>query len=118
MVLVVDDHLDTCRMLVRVIAHLGEDATCVTSGPKALDYIRSCLPKLVILDWMMPDMSGIDVLRMIRADPAIQSTPVIMYSALNEREHITEALEAGAQGYLIKSQTTFEEVQAILSRFA
>jgi CheY-like chemotaxis protein len=66
-VLVVDDHLDTCELLVRLLQLSGYLAVCVESGPAALDFLGRRKPDLMILDMKMPGMSGLDVLQAVCA---------------------------------------------------
>jgi CheY-like chemotaxis protein len=106
-VLIVDDNLEGCRPLARLIAREGHHVDCASSGPEALDLLRADGYRLVLLDIMMPEMDGIQVLRTMRADddPAIRSVPVLMYTALADPTHIDRATAAGAQGYLVKGSS-------------
>jgi CheY-like chemotaxis protein len=82
--LVVDDNLDGGDVLCRLLRAKGYPAEWTTDGRSALARIREHPPEqplLVVLDEMMPLMSGTDVLQTIRSDPAIAHTPVIMYTA-------------------------------------
>jgi CheY-like chemotaxis protein len=101
-VLVVDDNLDTCRVLVRLVETFNGPASCVESGPAALKFLEGERPNLVFLDYMMPGMSGLEVLRAMRGDPKFSSIPVVMFSAASDPDLIREALAAGAQDFLVK----------------
>jgi CheY-like chemotaxis protein len=106
-VLIVDDNLEGCRPLARLIAREGHDVQCAASGPEALQLLRDDGFGLVLLDIMMPEMDGIQVLEAIRADdnPNLRRVPVLMYTALSDHEHVQRATEAGAQGYLVKGSS-------------
>ena len=80
------------------------------SGRRALELIKKELPNLVLLDIMLPDVNGIQVLKEIKKDKKLSSVHVLMLSNLNEREYISEALDLGADGYLIKAHFTPNEV--------
>lgn len=100
-VMVIDDNEDIVLHLKRVL----EPAARVESAGSALaglDAIRRLVPDIVLLDVMMPGMSGFELLRIIRADDAIQSIPVIVISAHAGEEARLEALAAGADDYLVK----------------
>jgi CheY-like chemotaxis protein len=106
-VLIVDDNLEGCRPLARLIAREGHEVQCAGSGPEALDVLRKDGFGLVLLDIMMPEMDGIQVLKAMRADPspALRQVPVLMYTALSDHEHVQRATAAGAQGYLVKGSS-------------
>jgi CheY-like chemotaxis protein len=118
-VLVVDDHLDTCQLLVRLLELIGHPATCVVSGRAALEYVRGAgdVPALVILDVMMPDMNGFDVLRALRADPRSRDVPVVMHSARDDDATRALATRDGAQGYFVKTQLGVAELRGLVERF-
>lgn len=100
-VLVIDDNQDIVLHLKRV---LEPEARIESAGNAlaGLDAIRRLMPDIVLLDVMMPGMSGFELLRIIRADDAIQSIPVIVLSAHAGEEARLEALAAGADDYLAK----------------
>jgi DNA-binding response OmpR family regulator len=84
MILIVDDFADGAESLCRLLTATGYDCRWVAGGREALASIRSHpaeMPLLVVLDEMMPDLSGVEVLQAMRADPRTVQTPVIMYSA-------------------------------------
>ena len=106
-VLIVDDNLEGCKPLARLIARQGHDVHCAASGPEALDMLRADGYGLVLLDIMMPEMDGFEVLQTLRADenPALRHVPVLMYTALADSENLRRATAAGAQGYLVKGMS-------------
>src|SRR5205814_10329493 len=76
-ILVVDDHKDTCDALERLLKHKGYEATCVESADEAIRFLRRELPALIILDEMMPGMNGLELLHLLREDPRYDHIPVI-----------------------------------------
>ena len=118
MVLIVDDHLDNGLLLARVLKTRGHAAMAVSSGQAGLSLLPSLEPDLVILDKCMPEMDGIEVLRRIRSDPQSHSTPVIMYSADANADDIERARRLGAQDYLVKGVTPWEDVFSTVARYA
>lgn len=111
-VLVVDDELTVCRTLARLFRCEGHDAACATAGADALRLLagagagggpQSSRPKLIVLDVMMPGMNGLEVLALIRADPATASLAVIMYSAVDDPQVREHAARLGAQEFVAKS---------------
>ena len=101
-VLVVDDNPDTCELLARLLRKAGHDAICQTSPRGALDAVAAQLPDLVILDVMMPEMSGLDVLKAVRQDPRTAPVPVLLFTALSDDKTRAEAQRLGASSYVIK----------------
>jgi two-component system cell cycle sensor histidine kinase PleC len=118
MVLVVDDHPDTCTLLTRVLRRAGFEAEFVTSGIDAIAFLSRRLPQVVVLDVMMPDMDGIDTLRAMRDEERSRDVPVIMYSADASHDRMGEAMRQGAQGYLVKGTVGWDELLAAVRRFA
>src|SRR5687767_7485597 len=102
MILVVDDHVDTCHAVMRLLRSSGYVAQCSHDGAEALALAARVNPRVVILDVMMPGMSGVDVLRAMRADAALAAVPVLMYSASDNPAHAEEAARLGAKGFILK----------------
>lgn len=118
MILIVDDHHDTGALLARLLKGCGYDAIAVSSGKAALSMLPNVRPSLVILDKCMPELSGLDVLRTIRADAALRSIPVILYSADDDPAEMIEAKRLGAQDYLVKGNTPWDVVRSTVGRYA
>jgi CheY-like chemotaxis protein len=116
-VLVVDDDLDSCDLLVRMLNLLGYSAKCVGSGQAALDFVSDSVPLLIILDIMMPGMNGFEVLKALRAGPKTHEVPVIMHSAWKDEVTQRVAMRDGAQGYFIKTQLGLDELKDVVKRY-
>lgn len=111
-VVVIDDNKD----MTRYISRLLEDSCTVISrhdGVSGLEAIHSYLPDLVLMDVMMPGMDGFELLRAIRANERIHTVSVIMLSARTGEEARLEALEAGADDYLVKPFSARELVTRV-----
>lgn len=102
MVLVVDDMPANRSVLCRQLELHSYGAVSVDGGEAALDLISKSRPDIVLLDYMMPNMNGIEVLQRLRSDPATADLPVIMVTARAENQATVEALEAGADDYVTK----------------
>ena len=100
--LVVDDEPLNLDMLSRRLTRTGFTVHVASSGSEALRIIRDITVDLVLLDQMMPEMSGTEVLKALRADAATQMLPVIMVTAVASSDKISEALEDGASDYITK----------------
>ena len=101
-ILVVDDTAANRDLLTRRLAREGHLVEAVEDGRSALSRIAAEHFDLVLLDLMMPEMNGFEVLCRVKADPALRGVPVIMISALDEIDSIVRCIEAGAEDYLPK----------------
>ncbi len=101
-VLIVDDEPRNIELLTAMLAPDGFLFRSAESGAKALASIAEHRPDLVLLDIMMPDMDGHEVVRRIKEDAATSSIPVIMVTALDDRKSRLTSLEAGAEDFLTK----------------
>lgn len=101
-VLIVDD-LEANRVLLeRSLASAGYRTLSAECGASALAMLSSQPVDVVLLDWMMPGLSGLDTLRAIREGHSQDALPVIMCTAVGEDDNIVEALESGASDYVVK----------------
>jgi diguanylate cyclase (GGDEF)-like protein/PAS domain S-box-containing protein len=100
--LLVDDEALNRDMLSRRLEHRGFRVDVAADGPSALRFIGAHLPDLVLLDSMMPGMTGVEVLQTLRATYAPEKLPVIMVTALKDSENVVEALNLGANDYITK----------------
>ena len=102
-ILVVDDYKTMIRIVRNLLQQLGfENVDDAGDGASALVRLRERAYGLVISDWMMEPMSGIDLLRQVRADPRLKALPFIMITAENRTDRIARAEQAGADGYIVK----------------
>ena len=102
-VLLVDDDEGTSRAMSRLLGRVGYTAVWLGSGADALHVLRDVRVDLVILDWMMPEMDGLQVLRRLREDPATRDLRVMMYSAAADPIMQREASRLGAVDCVLKS---------------
>src|SRR4051794_9599627 len=105
MIFLVDDYPDSAEAFCKLLRKAGFPCETAHSGPDALAFIRGYPPEqplLVLLDDMMPLMSGIETLRAIRADPRIAATPIIMFSASFDGAKRDEAIMLGALAWILK----------------
>ncbi len=102
LILSVDDNPVNNKLVSSQLKYKGLDIISATSGEEALKMIAEHHPDVVLLDIMMPEMDGFQVLEAIRENPETEELPVIMVSALADMEHHVEATMKGANGYLNK----------------
>lgn len=101
-IIVVEDEPDTAEMFAEMMRLSGFQAIKSFGGKQALHLISREKPDAILLDIMMPDISGLDVLRFIRRDPRLENIPVIIVSAKSMPADIQSGMEAGADLYLTK----------------
>ena len=101
-ILVIDDEPDTADMFAEMMQLNGYRVVVSYGGAQALRMVARERPDLVMLDVMMPDVSGMDILRFMRRDPRLEQIPVLVVSARSRPDDIQAGLEAGANQYLTK----------------
>lgn len=100
--LIVDDS-KVIRMVARkIIQEIGLDTEEAADGIEALESCEKTMPDVMLLDWRMPSMSGIEFLKMLRKMPGGDQPVVIFCTTEDDAEHIEEALAAGASDYIMK----------------
>lgn len=118
-ILVVDDEMDVTELLAYTLKAKGFVVETLNDPNRSIGLARSFLPDLVVLDVMMPDLSGIQICRMLRADPQLKKVPVIFLTARAEESDRIRGLETGADDYICKPFSTKEltlRIQTILRR--
>jgi two-component system phosphate regulon response regulator PhoB len=118
-ILVVDDEPDIVALVVFHLVKSGYRVSTAGSGPDAINLARSESPSLIVLDLMLPGMSGFEVLESLRADPATRDVAVLMLTARREEPDRIRGLSLGADDYLTKPFSPQElvlRVGAILRR--
>lgn len=119
-VLAIDDNADIRDLLSFVLEKEGYEVSASANGVDGLTQIKEKKPDLILLDVMMPEFSGFDVLDAIRndKDSKIRSIPVLMITAKSSTEDVDRALELGATSYIVKPfrpAKLVEKVQELLS---
>jgi DNA-binding response OmpR family regulator len=101
-VLVVEDDVDIQDLVVSVLSRAGYDMLAEGDGDAGLAAALTQQPDLVILDWMMPGLSGVEVCRAMRADPRAKNIAVLMLTSRAQESDIDQAFTAGADDYMVK----------------
>ena len=117
-VLIVDDYRTMLRIIRNLLKQIGFDnVEEVTDGAEALAKLRAGRFGLVISDWNMEPMTGLQLLQEVRADPKLKSTPFIMVTAESKAENIVAAKQAGVSNYIVKpfnAETLKGKVEKVL----
>jgi len=102
-VLIAEDDVTSCKILEANLKKWGYEVMIATDGQQALELLQGDnAPRLALLDWMMPELDGVEVCKRLRADQKRMLTYVLLLTAKGEKEDIVKALDAGADDYLIK----------------
>jgi len=117
-VLVVDDFATMRRIIKGVLKQLGfSNIIEAEDGNLALEELKKEEIGLIVSDWNMPNMSGLDLLKAVRGDENLKDTPFIMVTAEGQKESVIEAVKAGVSNYIIKpftSETFGEKLKKVL----
>lgn len=121
-ILIVDDFSTMRRIIKNLLRDLGFTNTQeADDGNTALPMLKGTDFDFLITDWNMPGMTGIELLKAVRADDKLKSLPVLMVTAEAKREQIIEAAQAGVNGYVVKpftAQALKEKIEKIFERVA
>ena len=119
-ILIVDDFSTMRRIIKNLLRDLGFTNTVeADDGLTAIPILNIGSIDFLVTDWNMPGMTGIDLLRHVRADEKLRSLPVLMVTAEAKREQIIEAAQAGVNGYVVKPFTALalkEKIEKIFER--
>jgi two-component system, chemotaxis family, chemotaxis protein CheY len=105
--LVVDDSKAVRMILAKTLRELGYEVLEAANGREALEVMEQQISavRLVLADWNMPELNGLDLLKRLRANPLLSSLVVVMVTTETEMDQMAEALEAGANEYVMKPFT-------------
>jgi CheY-like chemotaxis protein len=101
-VLVAEDDLDIARLVQFQLKFNGYDVTVAPDGSEALKLARNNPPDIILVDWMMPVMDGLQTVKALKADAALKHIPVILMTARAQGHDIQAGISAGAAAYLVK----------------
>ncbi|MBN2119048.1 MAG: response regulator [Anaerolineales bacterium] len=107
-ILIVDDEYAGRETLQSILEGEGYHLQMAENGPQAIEKAKKFLPDVILLDVMMPGMTGFEVCQSIRSDPEIAEIPIIMLTALDDRESLLAALKAGADDFISKPFDRYE----------
>ena len=109
-ILVIEDDVFLRRIISRKLLKEGYSVIEAIDGEKGLKTVKEEKPDLVLLDLVLPEMDGFEVLGKIKKDPVVSEIPVIVLSNLGEKNDIERGLKAGAADYLVKAHFTPGEI--------
>ena len=104
-----------CKPMTALLKLLGYSAHYATDGETALAFVHNTPPDLVILDVIMPDMDGLEVLHRLKSDPQTKQSAVVMFSAVADPEFRRHALSKGAADFWIKAAVDFSQLRKTIT---
>ena len=116
-ILIIEDDQLINKMYSEKLSRDGYQVEVATNGKQGLERVKANPPNLVILDIMMPEMNGIEVIEAIKADVRLEKIPIIVLSNLSEQEDIDKAKKRGVNEYLIKSDLDPEDVSMMVKKY-
>lgn len=114
-ILIVDDNEQNLELIQAYLEGLGCIIRTATDGHEAVQSVEASLPDIILLDVMMPRMSGFQACQRIKADPRSRDIPIVMVTALNELGDVERAVECGADDFLTKPVNKLELVTRVRS---
>jgi len=114
-ILIADDNVQNCELLQAYLDDVGVDVVLAYDGQETLDKVASDNPDLILLDIMMPKVSGFEVCRRLKSQEKTRDIPIVMVTALNELGDIERAVEAGTDDFLSKPVSKLELVTRVKS---
>ncbi|NTV52070.1 MAG: response regulator transcription factor [Candidatus Firestonebacteria bacterium] len=101
-ILIVEDDRDIAELIQYNLAKEGYTVVSANNGEKGFQLAKSSLPDLIVLDLMLPGMDGLEVCKLLKAEPKTQGIPVVMLTAKSEESDVVTGLELGAEDYIAK----------------
>lgn len=114
-VLIVDDNVQNVELLREYLETIDVDTIAAYDGIEALEVVSRSKPDLILLDIMMPKMSGFEVCRKLKSDPATRDIPIIMVTALSDLSDIDRGVESGTDDFLSKPINRLELITRVKS---
>jgi len=118
-ILIAEDADDIRELLVFKLKAAGYEVHSVVDGESAVRLAKSIMPDLVVLDWMMPRMNGLDVCIALRSDPELHSMPIMLLTAKGQEIDVERGFSAGVDDYVVKPFSPRElvhRIEALLAR--
>lgn len=109
-ILIVEDDRYISKMYQLKLSLEGYDVQVAENGREGVDKIKEFMPDIMLLDILMPELDGFEVLKIVKGDDATKNIPVLIMSNLGQEDHVEKGMKLGAIGYIVKSQYTPSKV--------
>jgi len=119
-ILIIEDDRYISKMYQLKLSLEGYDVQVADNGRVGVDKVKEFMPDIILLDILMPELDGFEVLQVIKSDENTKPIPVLIMSNLGQEDHIQKGMEMGAIGYIVKSQFTpskvVEKIKEVLAK--
>ena len=102
LVMIIEDEEPLAMLLSYNLEKEGYEVATVSNGLNAISEIERLMPSVILLDWMLPEISGVEICKLVRSKPDIKNIPIIMLTAKSQEEDKIKGLGAGADDYVTK----------------
>ena len=109
-ILIVEDDRYISKMYRLKLSLEGYDVQVAENGKDGVDKVKEFIPNIILLDILMPELDGFEVLKIIKSDDVTKDIPVLIMSNLGQEDHVEKGMKLGAIGYIVKSQYTPSKV--------
>lgn len=109
-ILIIEDDRYISKMYQLKLSLEGYQVEVADNGRAGVEMVKSFAPNIILLDILMPELDGFEVLKLVKSEEATKSIPVLIMSNLGQEDHIQKGMEMGAIGYIVKSQYTPSKV--------
>jgi PleD family two-component response regulator len=106
----VEDDKFLCGMIIQRLTPTGAELTNVIDGAKAMDVIKATMPDIVMLDLLMPNVDGFEILKLVKADESTKHIPVLVLSNLGQKEEVEKCKNLGAEDFIIKATIGLDDI--------
>jgi DNA-binding response OmpR family regulator len=109
-ILIIEDDRYISKMYQLKLSLEGYEVLVAENGREGVDKIKEFMPDIALLDILMPELDGFEVLKIVKGDEATKDIPVLIMSNLGQEDHVEKGMKLGAVGYIVKSQYTPSKV--------
>jgi DNA-binding response OmpR family regulator len=109
-ILIIEDDRYISKMYQLKLSLEGYDVQVAENGREGVDKVKEFMPDIILLDILMPELDGFEVLKIVKSDDATKDIPVLVMSNLGQEDHVEKGMKLGAIGYIVKSQYTPSKV--------
>ena len=121
-ILIIEDDRYISKMYQLKLSLEGYEVQVAENGREGVDKVKEFMPNIILLDILMPELDGFEVLKIVKGDDATKDIPVLIMSNLGQEDHVDKGMKLGAIGYIVKSQYTpskvVEKIKSVISEKA
>lgn len=109
-ILIIEDDRYISKMYQLKLSLEGYDVQVAEDGKQGVEKVKEFMPDIILLDILMPELDGFEVLKIVKSDDTTKDIPILIMSNLGQEDHVQKGMKLGAIGYIVKSQYTPSKV--------